>query len=84
LKKRATILIYMDIIARLLEAPTGPTRLARACNIPYDRLSTYTSVLEARGLLGKELREGHEVFHATQEGYQLYLDWAKVVARLKT
>ena len=81
--KRSNVLIYKDILGALLSGPAGPTKLARVCNVPYDRLSGYAATLETSGLLAREVKEGHETFHLTPAGYELHADMEKVWARLR-
>lgn len=83
LKKRPNIVIYKDILGALLSGPMGPTRLARVCNVPYDRLTGYANILESGGFLRREIQEGHEIFHLTREGYQLHDDMEKVWSQLR-
>ena len=62
--------IYMDILTVLRDGPAGPTRLARTCNIPYDRLNIYVSPLLDASFITKSVGQDREYFHATREGIQ--------------
>lgn len=82
LKKREPTVIFMEILAALLEEPRGPTRLAQACNVNYGRIDNFTKPLEERGLIRRENSGGQEVFIITDAGYRLYQDWLEVWRRL--
>jgi len=38
--------------------------------------------LETKGLVSKAIEEGHEIYHATQDGYQWVLEFHKVWERV--
>jgi len=76
-------LIYKDMLGALLSGPSGPTKLARICNVPFDRLAGYVSTLESSGLIRREVNEGRETFHLTQEGYKLHADMESMWNRLR-
>ena len=82
MKKRPAIMIYMDILTLLRDGPVGPTRLARACNLSYDRLGNYLAPLLAKGLVIEGTEEGHEFYGITPEGLQLLRDMEGVMRRL--
>jgi predicted transcriptional regulator len=83
LAKRVNLVIYMEMLALLKEEPRVPTRLAQASNVPYDRLVSYLRVLESKGLVSKEMKEGHEIYETTEDGRQLYAEWQKVWEKLQ-
>ncbi len=83
MKRRSDVLIYKDILGALLSGPVGPTRLARACNVPYDRLAGYLSFLESKLLVRREVQEGRELFYITQDGSQTHQDIEKVWNRFE-
>jgi predicted transcriptional regulator len=82
LKRRANIIIYMEILALLREEARGPTRLAQACNLSFDRLIAFIKLLEAKNLVRSDLQDGHELYYITTDGNQLYQDWMKVWEKL--
>lgn len=73
----------MEVLAVLREGPKIPTRLCQVCNINYVRLGEYMGPMETKGLVKKEIQEGHEVYVITQEGFKVYEDWMKIWERLK-
>ncbi|MDA4128155.1 MAG: hypothetical protein OK422_01615 [Thaumarchaeota archaeon] len=83
MKKRTADAIYLDILMALEAGPVVPTRLARIVNVPYDRMVDYTSFLEGRGLLRKEVVDGQNVFRLLPDGYVLCQDWRKVQMKLR-
>jgi len=78
LSHRQRIVIFATILWELAERPSQPTRLSRACNLSYDVCVEILNELEARGLILKSNEDGHEVYHATKDGYQWVLDFGKV------
>jgi len=83
LKKREPILIHMEILASLFEAPKSLTRLAQACNVNFGRIENFTEPLLGRGLLKVETTEdGIKVYSVTEEGYKVYRDWLEIWRRL--
>lgn len=68
----------MDVLGRLIERPSGPTRLSRLCNLSYDKCAEILAELEARGLVRKETEDGHDVYSVTPDGYKLTEDWRKI------
>jgi len=70
LKRRPMVFIYMDILTVLRDGPAGPTRLARTCNIPYDRLNIYVPPLLGAGFVTKSVEQEREYFRATRDGIQ--------------
>ena len=82
MKKREPILIHMEILASLFEAPKGPTRLAQACNVNYGRIEKFTRPLLDRGLIRSETVDGQEVYSISDQGYTVYRDWLEIWRRL--
>ncbi len=83
MKTRPNVLTFMGILAVLCEGVRIPTRLAQACNINYVRLGEYLTPLETKGLIRKEMREGHEVYAISELGLRLYQDWENIWQRLQ-
>ena len=75
---RPRIAIYAKVLWELAERPSQPTRVSRACNLGYDVCIEILNELETKGFVSKATEEGHEVYHATQEGYNWALDFKKV------
>jgi len=82
LSHRPRIAIYAKVLWEVAERPSNPTRVSRACNLNYDVCVEVLNELEARGLIVKKMGDGHEVYHATPEGYQWVLDFNKVWERV--
>jgi predicted transcriptional regulator len=68
----------MEMLGLLLEGPRGPTRLAQALGLSYDRFQKFADTLEKKKFVVKESEESHEVYRITAEGLQLHQDWRKV------
>lgn len=83
MKRRPSILLYMEIIELLRDEPRGPTRLAQGLGLAYNKFTPLLQDLEQRGLVRREVRNGMDVIVVTQEGIQLYLDWQKVWEKLR-
>ena len=82
MKKRPSLFIKMYVLTVLRDGPLGPTRLARVCNIPFDRLSTYLEPLLVKELIRKEFSEGHELYHLKPDGLQVLKDFEHVMERV--
>ncbi len=82
MKNRPAILVYAEILRQLSGGPRGKTRLARVCNIPLDRFELYIAPLSSRGMVRREISEGHEIFHITVEGMTLLNDIESVLRRI--
>ena len=78
MRKRPEIIICMEMLGLLLEGPRGPTRLAQALGLSYDRFRKFADHLEEKKFVLKESEEGHGVYRITAEGLQLHQDWRKV------
>jgi predicted transcriptional regulator len=83
LKKRTTIAIYMDLLTMVRDGPLGPTRLARACNLPFDRVDNYVNPLVSKGFVRREFVDGHESFEITAQGLDLLAQMESVLQKLK-
>ena len=82
LKKRPEIVIYMELLGLLREGPRGPTRLAQALGLSYDRFARLASILEERKFIVNEAAESYTQYRITPEGVQLHQDWTSVKDRL--
>jgi predicted transcriptional regulator len=80
--RRPRIAIYAKVLWELAERPSQPTRISRVCNLSYDVCMEILGELEVKGLVSKSVEEGHETYHATQDGYQWVLDFGKVWERV--
>jgi predicted transcriptional regulator len=72
----------MDILTVLRDGPLGPTRLARTCNLPFDRVGTYLGPLVVKGMVRREIVNEHESFQITTDGLQLLNEMERVLGRL--
>lgn len=82
MRKREPILIYMEILASLFEAPRGPTRLAQACNVNYGRLENFTKPLLEKELIRSAIVDGQETLSITDAGYAVYREWLEIWRKL--
>ena len=82
LKRRANIVIYMEILRLLLDGPKGPTRLAQAVNLNFPKLSEFAAYLEAKGLIAKATEDGHEFYSVTPAGAEVHASWRAIWDRL--
>jgi predicted transcriptional regulator len=78
LKRRPNIVIFMRILEEVRREPRGPTRLAQAVNLSYDKFVPYLQTMERKGLVKKENAEGRDIYSMTQEGIQVFFNWEKV------
>lgn len=83
MKKRADILIYMEILNILSQGEKGPTRLAQASNLNYAVMMRYVAPLEANGLLVKSVKDDHETYSLTPEGFRFRTEWKRFWGGLK-
>lgn len=83
LHKRSSILIRAEILRILYDGPTGPTKLSRLCNIPYDRLESYVLPLIERGLVLRNDEEGKIVYSLSEEGAKVLLEIERILSKLK-
>lgn len=82
MKKRPSVLTYMEILGILLEGPKGPTRLSQSLGVNFARLSGFTELLESKGLIRRGVQDEQEVYFITTEGVEVRRDWEKVWRRL--
>jgi predicted transcriptional regulator len=82
LKHRPSVLILMELLELLIREPRGPTRLAQAANLNYQKCDELIHLLAERGLIAREVREGHEVYTATLKGRGLFIRWAEIFEEL--
>jgi len=82
LKRRPNVLIMMELLELLISEPRGPTRLAQAANLNYQRCDELIRMLSERGLIAREIREGHEIYVATLKGKSLFMRWAEIFEEL--
>jgi predicted transcriptional regulator len=71
-KRRADLVILMDILGNLLDGAKGPTRLAQACNLTFDTMTKFVGVLIDRGLVQVSTEGSHEVYSITQTGVDMH------------
>jgi predicted transcriptional regulator len=83
LRHRPRLLIYVEILSELRDRPSGPTRMSRVANLSYDTCVEILKELEAKGLVRREAKEGHDVFSTTPAGFQVVDDWTRVWERLR-
>ncbi len=83
MKHRPRVVIYVEILSELRDRPSGPTRLSRAANLSYDKCAEFLHELESKGLVRKDVQDGHEVYSTTPEGYQVAEEWTKLWEKLR-
>ena len=82
MKRRPNILIYMEILDLLLDGPKGPSRLAQAIGLNFNKFLEFASFLKAKELIRGEVQDGHETYFVTQQGADLNHDWKRVWNKL--
>jgi predicted transcriptional regulator len=82
LKKRPNVLIMMELLELLIREPRGPTRLAQAANLNYQRCDEFIRMLSERGLVAGDIAEGHQLYSATLKGKSLFMRWAEIFEEL--
>ncbi len=82
MKRRSDIVIKMQILEAVRREPRGPTRLAQAVNLSFDKCVPYLQSLEQKGFLTRETREGRDVYQITQSGIDAFLEWEKLWEKL--
>lgn len=82
MKRRPNVLIYMEILDLLLDGPKGPTRLAQAMGLNFNKFLEFATFLKDKELIKLEVEDGHELYHVTQQGVELNNDWKRVWNRL--
>ncbi len=83
MKKRADVLIYLEILNILTEGPKGPTRLAQAANLNYAVMMKYLAPLEGNGLVAKSVKDERELYSLTPEGLRFRSEWNRFFGGLK-
>ncbi len=78
MKKRERTLILMEILSVLRTGPMGPTRLAQATGLSFDKFMEFAVLLESRRFVEKSSRQGQNAYVITPDGSQLLSDWEKV------
>jgi len=76
-KRRADLVIVMDILGNLLDGPKGPTRLTQACNLTFDTMTKFVGILAVRGFVQTTTENGHEVYSTTPAGVEIYRQYRK-------
>ena len=72
----------MQLLELLIREPRGPTRLAQAANLNYQRCEEFIRMLSERGLVAGDVLEGHEIYMATLKGKNLFMRWAEIFEEL--
>jgi predicted transcriptional regulator len=75
LKRRPNTVIHMEILGLLLQGPKGPTRLAQAISLNFNKFLEFASFLEERRFIRKETRDERELYFITPEGVEVYRIW---------
>ena len=65
MRHRSNVFIMMEILGLLMEEPRGPTRVAQAANLNYQKCAEYLEVLSTSEFVRKDVEEGPEVFSTT-------------------
>ncbi len=82
MKRRPNVLIMMELLELVIRERRGPTRLAQAANLNYQRCDEFIRMLSERGLIARDVREGHETYAATPKGVSLFMRWAEIFEEL--
>ncbi len=75
MKRRPTTVLYMTILALLLDEPKGPSRLSQALGLNYYKFVEFANYLESKHFIRKELQDGHEIYFVSAEGVEVYRYW---------
>lgn len=78
MKRRSDILIKMRVLEEVRREPRGPTRLAQAVNLSFDKCAPYLQSLEQKGFIAKGSSEGRDVYLITQAGIDTFLEWERL------
>lgn len=65
-----------------MEQPRGPTRLAQAANLNYQKCVEYLGILSANQFVCRDIQEGHEIYSATLKGKGIFLRWDGIFREL--
>jgi predicted transcriptional regulator len=68
----------MEILSILRGGSKGPTRLAQATGLSFDKFMEFATLLESRRFIEKSTSEGHDFYIITSNGNQLLQEWEKV------
>jgi predicted transcriptional regulator len=67
----------MRILEEVRREARGPTRLAQATNLSFDKCVPYLQNLEQKGFIAKTNTEGRDVYSITQAGTDVFLEWQR-------
>jgi len=76
-KRRADLVIFMDILGNLLDGPKGPTRLAQACNMDFETMAKFVGILIERGLIQASTEDSREVYSIMPPGVEIHRQYRK-------
>lgn len=82
MKRRPNVVIYMQMLRLLLDAPRGPTSLQQALGLNYPKFIESANYLETKRLIRKEVQGEHEIYFITADGAQVHRDWRAVEEKL--
>jgi predicted transcriptional regulator len=68
----------MQLLELMIREPRGPTRLAQAANLNYQKCDESLAVLVANQLADRDVQDGHEVYSATLKGKTLFIRWNEI------
>lgn len=83
MRHRSNVFILMQILELLMEEPRGPTRVAQAANLNYQKCAEYLEILSASEFVRKDIQEGHEVYSTTAKGSDIFMRWNGIFEELK-
>jgi len=72
----------MEILSSLRAGSKGPTRLAQATGLSFDKFAEIATVLESRRFILKATREGQSVYVITPDGSELLQDWERIWTKI--
>lgn len=75
MKRRANVIIYMQLLRLLLEGPRGPSRLQQALGLNYPKFIEFAEFLESRQLIRRETKDEHEFYSLTAAGIEAHRKW---------
>ncbi len=84
MKRRANLLIEMELLELLIREPRGPTRLAQAANLNYQRCEEILNNFLAKQLALKSIGEGRERYTATPKGVEVFMRWERFYEELNS
>jgi predicted transcriptional regulator len=73
----------MQILELLMEEPRGPTRVAQAANLNYQKCVEYLGILSANEFVRKDIQEGREIYSTTVKGSDIFERWNGIFEELK-